>query len=182
MSAAVSTSSEAARIMRPVRDRERKACMPPMTAIAVPSPKIPTRGRSIPAPKFTEAVAKRPTSSERTSAENPSISAFWMTIDNPKVATSVAIGPALRLGVMSRRCMTYPRRPKAGAITTRPQAGSRVCVSAIIAMKAARTARSPCARLTMRMTPNMIESPDAKRAKTPPRRMPCKSALRRSMN
>ena len=45
------------------------------------------------------------------------------------------------------------------------------------AKKAPNTAKSPCARLTTRITPNMSESPVANSAYIPPSRTPCTIAL-----
>src|SRR5450759_2261057 len=46
---------------------------------------------------------------------------------------------------------------------------------------AARMPKSPCARLTKRMTPNTRERPVANRAYSPPRRMPCSATLTQSI-
>src|SRR5450759_2045145 len=54
------------------------------------------------------------------------------------------------------------------------------CTSAS-AIKAARMPRSPCARLTIRMTPNTRARPTAKRAYNPPRRIPCRDMLTQYM-
>src|SRR5665647_2051100 len=49
------------------------------------------------------------------------------------------------------------------------------------ATNAARMPKSPCARLTIRMTPNTRERPVANRAYRPPRRMPCRPTLTQSI-
>src|SRR5450756_1341661 len=49
------------------------------------------------------------------------------------------------------------------------------------ATNAARMPKSPCARLTKRMTPNTRERPVANRAYSPPRRMPCSATLTQSI-
>ena len=48
------------------------------------------------------------------------------------------------------------------------------------ARKAPSTVRSPCARLTIRITPKTSDRPQANRAYTPPSSMPCTTALTRS--
>ena len=70
--------------------------------------------------------------------------------------------PERRLRSSIARCISQPSAPISGSTSASARKGDMPLRSTIAhTRKAARIARSPCARLMMRMTPNMNDSPQA---------------------
>jgi hypothetical protein len=86
-------------------------------------------------------------------------------MESPKVASSGVSSPVRRLRVRIPRCNAKPATPAAGRMTIRARNGliERAATSEEVA-KAATTARSPWARLMIRITPNISDRPEANSA------------------
>ena len=103
-------------------------------------------------------------SSEWTFAPNSSKSRFWITIARPNVVSSGTRIPERRLRSSSVLWSAQPTTAIAGRTTANAANADRPwCVMTRI-RKAPRIARSPCARLMIRITPNMSDSPEARSA------------------
>ena len=99
------------------------------------------------------------------SAEKASSNRFWMMIENPKVARTGGRTPRPRVKFRTPRCKRKPRQNIAGTTRASESSGfNPVTRTVTSARKAARMLRSPCARLTSRITPKIIDNPVAKSA------------------
>ena len=73
--------------------------------------------------------------------------------------------PDLRLRSSTVSCSTYPSTTMTGSAAAKAMnAETPVCSTITNITYAPKTAMSPCARLMIRITPNMIESPQASTA------------------
>ena len=99
------------------------------------------------------------------SAENCSSRAFWMMIESPNVAR-IGASPLSSVKLSSRYWSAKPSAAISGMTSDerRRTGSSRGCPRSRATRNAARTIRSPWARLTRRMTPKTSERPVAKSA------------------
>ena len=166
-SSAVSGSWAVARMARPSEVRARNRCSPPSTIMATPRMRMPRAEMESWSVMRQLAVVTAPAlpPSERTSGEKASRSRFSITIPRPKVVSKGMSMPERRLRSSRTRCRAQPTPNMTMSAKTRETiSGKWVLSTSTQVRKAPRTARSPWARLMMRMTPNIKESPQASKA------------------